>query len=58
MAFYKIQVKRQNNTPRIFNVTANKTQDAIRVAALSLRDEGITDARSIEVMGQVNSLRD
>ena len=58
MGFYKVQVKREYNTPRVFNVTANKSQDAVVVAAKSLRDEGITDAKGIEVIGQVNSLRD
>jgi hypothetical protein len=58
MGFYKVQVKREYNTPRVFNVTAKKSQDAVLVAAKSLRDEGITDAKGIEVIGQVNSLRD
>ena len=58
MAFFKVQVKRESNTPRTFNVVANKSQDAVLAAAQSLRDEGITDAKGIEVMGQVQSLRD
>ena len=58
MGFYKVEVKREYNTPRVFNVTAKKFQDAVLVAAKSLRDEGITDAKGIEVIGQVNSLRD
>lgn len=58
MSFYKVQVKREYNTPRVFNVTAKKSQDAVLVAAQSLRKEGITDARGIEVIGQINSLRD
>ena len=58
MAYFKIQVKRESNTPKIFNVTAKKSQDAVVVAAQSLREEGITDAKGIEVIGQVNSLRD
>ena len=58
MGFYKVQVKREYNTPRVFNVTANKSQDAVVVAAKSLRDEGITDAKGIEILGQINSLRD
>jgi hypothetical protein len=58
MAYFKVQVQRQNNTPKQFNVTAKKSQDAVLVAAQSLRDEGITDAKGIEVLGQISSLRD
>ena len=58
MAYFKVQVKRESNTPRTFNVVANKSQDAVVVAAQSLRDEGITDAKGIEVIGQINGLRD
>jgi hypothetical protein len=58
MSFYKVKVQRESNSPRVFNVTARKSQDAVLVAAKSLRDEGITDAKGIEVIGQVNSLRD
>ncbi len=58
MSFYKVQVKREYNAPRVFNVVANKSQDAVVVAAQSLREEGITDAKGIEVIGQINSLRD
>jgi hypothetical protein len=58
MSFYKVQVKRESNTPRVFNVVATKSQDAVVVAAQSLRDEGITDAKGIEIIGQINSLRD
>ncbi|MEG4035281.1 hypothetical protein QUA03_15775 [Microcoleus sp. S36b_A4] len=58
MSFYKVKVQRESNTPRVFNVNAKKSQDAVLVAAQSLREEGITDAKGIEVIGQVNSLRD
>ncbi|MEG3903640.1 hypothetical protein QUB19_15505 [Microcoleus sp. B4-C5] len=58
MSFYKVQVKREYNAPRVFNVVANKSQDAVVVAAQSLREEGITDAKGIEILGQINSLRD
>ena len=58
MGFYKVQVKREYNAPRVFNVVANKSQDAVVAAAQSLREEGITDAKGIEVVGQINSLRD
>jgi hypothetical protein len=58
MSFYKVKVQRESNTPKVFNVVANKSQDAVVVAAQSLREEGITDAKGIEVIGQVNSLRD
>ncbi|MBD1825940.1 hypothetical protein NDI47_25505 [Microcoleus vaginatus GB1-A2] len=58
MSFYKVQVKREYNAPRVFNVVANKSQDAVLAAAQSLREEGITDAKGIEILGQINSLRD
>ncbi|MEG4917492.1 hypothetical protein [Microcoleus sp. B7-D4] len=58
MSFYKVQVKREYNAPRVFNVVASKSQDAVVVAAQSLREEGITDAKGIEILGQINSLRD
>ncbi|AFZ10511.1 MULTISPECIES: hypothetical protein [Oscillatoriales] len=58
MAFYKVQVQRESNTPRVFNVSAKKSQDAVLVAAQSLREEGITDAKGIEIIGQIQSLRD
>ena len=58
MSYYKVQVKREYNAPRVFNVVANKSQDAVVVAAQSLREEGITDAKVIEILGQINSLRD
>lgn len=58
MSFYKVKVQRESNTPRVFNVVANKSQDAVLAAAQSLREEGITDAKGIEVIGQINSLRD
>ena len=58
MAYFKVRVLRENNTPRTFNVVASKSQDAVVVASKSLREEGITDAKGIKVIGQVNSLRD
>ena len=58
MAYFKVRVQRENNTPRTFNVVAGNSQDAVVVASKSLRDEGITDAKGIEVIGQINSLRD
>lgn len=58
MAYFKVRVQRENNTPRTFNVVASKSQDAVVAAAKSLRDEGITDAKGVEVIGQINSLRD
>ena len=33
MSFYKIQVKRESNSPKHFNVVASKSQDAIQAAA-------------------------
>ena len=58
MSFFKVRVQRESNSPKVFNVVANKSQDAVVVAAQSLRDEGITDAKGIEVISQINSLRD
>ncbi len=58
MAFYKVKIRRECNTTRTFNVTANKSQEALLAAALQLRDEGVADAKGIEVLGQINSLRD
>jgi hypothetical protein len=58
MAFYKVKVRRECNTTRTFNVVANKSQEAILAAALQLRDEGVADAKGIEVLGQISSLRD
>jgi hypothetical protein len=58
MAFYKVKIRRECNTTRTFNVTADKSQEALLAAALQLRDEGVADAKGIEVLGQINSLRD
>ncbi|MEG3838917.1 hypothetical protein [Microcoleus sp. herbarium14] len=58
MAYFKVKVQRESNTPKQFNVVASKSQDAVVVAAQSLREEGITDAKGIEIVGQINSLRD
>lgn len=58
MSFYKVKVQRESNSPKVFNVSASKSQDAVVVAAKSLREEGITDATGIEIVGQINSLRD
>ena len=58
MAYFKVQVQRESNTPKVFNVIANKSQDAVVVAAQSLREEGITDAKGIEVISRISSLRD
>ena len=58
MAYFKVRVQRESNTSRTFNVVASKSQDAVVVATQSLREEGITDAKGIEVIGQINSLRD
>ena len=58
MSFYKVKVRRECNTTRTFNVTAGKSQEALLAAVLQLRDEGVADAKGIEVIGQINSLRD
>jgi hypothetical protein len=57
MAFYKIRILRCKNTPSYHVVPASKSQDAVRLAAVELRQWGITDARAIEVICQVQSLR-
>ena len=58
MAFFKVKIRRECNTTRTFNVTADKSQEALLAAALQLRDEGVADAVAIAVIGQINSLRD
>ncbi|MEG4579350.1 hypothetical protein QUA71_06905 [Microcoleus sp. MON1_C5] len=58
MPHYKIKVLRCYNSPKILTVTASNSQQAIRAAAADLRNEGVTDARGLEVIGQVKSLRD
>jgi hypothetical protein len=58
MSFFKVKVQRECNTTRTFNVVGTRPQQALQAAALQLRDEGIADAKSIEVIGQINSLRD
>jgi len=58
MAFYKIKVSRECNTTRHFNVVGARPQEALQAAALQLRDEGVADAKGIEVIGQIQSLRD
>lgn len=58
MAYFKVRIQRESNTPKQFNVVATKSQDAVLVAAQSLREEGITDAKGIEIIGQIQSLRD
>jgi hypothetical protein len=58
MAFYKVKVQRECKTTRTFNVVASRPQEALQTAALQLRDEGVADAKAIEVIGLLNSLRD
>jgi hypothetical protein len=58
MAFYKVKVQRECKTTRTFNVVASSPQEALQTAALQLRDEGVADAKAIEVIGKINSLRD
>ena len=58
MAFYKVKVQRECKSTRTFNVVADKSQEAILAAALQLRDEGVADAKGIEVIAQISSLRD
>lgn len=58
MAFYKVKILRCYNSPKMLVVSAKNSQQAVRAAAADLRAEGVTDARGIEVIGQVESLRD
>ena len=58
MAFFKVKVQRECNTTRHFNVVAARPQEALQAAALQLRDEGVADAKGIEVIGKIQSLRD
>jgi len=58
MAFFKVKVQRECNTTRTFNVVGTRPQEALQAAALQLRDEGVADAKAIEVIGLLNSLRD
>ena len=55
MAYFKVKVRRECNTTRTFYVVGNRPQEALQAAASQLRDEGVADARSIEVVGQINS---
>lgn len=57
MAYYKVKILRCYNPPKTVIVTAKNSQQAVRAAAADLRVEGITDARGVEVIGQVKSLR-
>ena len=47
MAYFKVKFQRECKTTRTFNVTANKSQEALLAAALQLRDEGVADAKGI-----------
>lgn len=58
MAFFKVRVTRECKALRHFNVVAARPQEALQAAALQLRDEGVPDAKGIEVVGQIQSLRD
>jgi hypothetical protein len=58
MAYFKVRTDRASNTPKEIVVATNKSQMAIRLAAIGLRGEGITDAIGITVIGRVKSLRD
>lgn len=57
MSFYKVKVRRCCNSPKILIVQADKSQNAICAVATQLREEGISDARAIEVIGRVQNLR-
>ncbi|WP_293335897.1 hypothetical protein [Microcoleus sp. CAWBG58] len=57
MAYYEVRILRCHNPPKMLTVTAQNSQQAVRAAAADLRQEGVTDARGVEVIGQVKSLR-
>lgn len=57
MAYYKVQVHRQSNSPKVIVVKALRPQEALAKVASELRDEGITDAMAIQVIGQAASFR-
>ena len=57
MTYYKVQVNRQSNPPKVVIVKALRPQEALTQVASELRDEGITDAKAIEVIGRVASFR-
>ena len=57
MAYYKVQVSRQSNSPKVIVVKALRPQEALTEVASALRDEGVTDAKAIEVISQVASFR-
>ena len=57
MLYYKVKILRCYNSPKMLIVTAKNSQQAVRAAAADLRAEGVTDARGIEVIGQVKNLR-
>jgi hypothetical protein len=58
MAYFKVRIDRASNTAKEIVVATDKAQTAIRLTAIGLRDEGITDAIGINVVGRVKSLRD
>ena len=58
MVFYKLKILRCYNTPKTLIVIAHDSQQTVKAAAVNLRAEGVTDARKIEVLGRVKSLKD
>ena len=56
--YFKVKVLRESNPPKTIIASGNNCQQAIKAAAADLRAEGITDARGIEIISQVNNLRD
>lgn len=57
MPFYHVRILRCYNTPKNMTVRAERPQQALCLVASNLREEGVTDARSVEVVGEVSSLR-
>jgi hypothetical protein len=55
--FYKVKVSRENNPPKTVIASGSNAQQAIKAVASGLRSEGITDAKGIEIIGQISSLR-
>lgn len=56
--FYKLKITRENNPPKTVIASGNNAQQAIKNVASDLRTEGVTDAKGIEIISQVQSLRD
>jgi len=57
MAFFKVRIQRESKTTLVLNVTTQNPQNARLAASRSLSTERITDAKGIEITGQISGLR-